>query len=121
MRSPKNLNRKFEKCLKQKLTCGNKKVNGFVVGIFAGDGEVPALYGLPILRRLLKLSIESFSFFLSPFTTEVLVRSEDKPGPQRLEIDFDQLVFLRARDTSASMQDRRSFTALALWRERVLR
>ena len=51
MKSPKNLNKKFEKCLKQKVTCGNKKVNGFVVGIFAGDGEVLVLYDLPILRR----------------------------------------------------------------------
>ncbi|KAK7849993.1 receptor-like protein eix2 [Quercus suber] len=51
---------KFEKCLKQKLICGNKRVNGFVVWIFAGDGEVPALYGLRYpdeicCRRLLKL------------------------------------------------------------------
>ena len=80
-------------------------------------------------RRLLKLSIESFSFFLSPFTTEVLVRSEDEPGPQPGKLRFEalarssassltliSLAFLRARDTSASMRDRRSFTALALWR-----
>ena len=47
-------------------------------------------------QRLLKLSIESFNFFLSPFTTKVLVQSEDKPGPQRLELDFDQLGLLES-------------------------
>ena len=65
MKSPKNLNRKFEKCLKQKVTCGNKKVNGFVVGIFAGDGEVLALYNLPILQRdLLSKIIETLNRIL---------------------------------------------------------
>ena len=47
-------------------------------------------------RRLLKLSVESFSFFLSHFTTKVLVRSEDEPGPQRLKLDFDQLGLLES-------------------------
>ena len=47
-------------------------------------------------QRLLKLSIESFSFFLSPFTIKVLVQSEDKLGPQHLELDFDQLGLLES-------------------------
>ena len=65
MKSPKNLNRKFEKCLKQKVTYGNKKVNGFVVGIFASDGEVSALYDLPIIRRdLLPEIIETLNRIL---------------------------------------------------------
>ena len=65
MKSPKNLNKKFKKCLKQKVTCGNKKVNGFVVGIFAGDGEVPALYDLSILGQdLLPEIIETLNRIL---------------------------------------------------------
>ncbi|KAK9992101.1 hypothetical protein SO802_027086 [Lithocarpus litseifolius] len=62
-------------------------------------------------RRLLKFSIESFSFFLSLFTTKVLVQSEDKLGPHRLELDFDQLVFLRARDTDISISQSRDSTS----------
>ncbi|RDX67474.1 hypothetical protein CR513_53650, partial [Mucuna pruriens] len=77
--------------------------------------------------KLLKLSIESFSFFLSPFTTDVLVRSEDEPGPEpdKLRLaSFERsnassrtltsFAFLRASAMSASMRDRRSFTAFAL-------
>ncbi|KAL4607268.1 hypothetical protein ACB092_09G160600 [Castanea dentata] len=53
--------------------------------------------------RLLKLSIESFSFFPSPFTTEVRTGSTARQAPvrrvgpvQRLELDFDQLGILES-------------------------
>ncbi|KAI5425322.1 hypothetical protein KIW84_031210, partial [Lathyrus oleraceus] len=75
----------------------------------------------------LKLSIESFKFFLKPLTTANRVRSEDEPGPQsgndRLaSLDrssnskraLTTLAFLRDRVTSESIRERSSFTAVAL-------
>lgn len=79
--------------------------------------------------KSLKLSIESLSFFLSPLTTDVLVRSDDDPGPQPGRLRLAALdrskasnltlrifAFFKARWTSASMRVLRSLTALALWR-----
>jgi len=72
--------------------------------------------------------MESFRFFLNPFTTDVLVRSEEEPGPEPGRFRFVwldlssassrtlmSLAFFKASDTSASMRERSSFTALALW------
>ena len=96
------------------LTCGNKKVNGFVVGIFTTDDEVSVLYGLPILRRDLLLKIiETLHRILQLLPQPV---HHGCPGPvrrrtgstarqapvrrvgavQRLELDFDQLGLLES-------------------------
>jgi len=77
----------------------------------------------------LKLSIESFKFFLIPLTTANRVRSEDEPGPQSgklrlasLDRSSDSnrtlmsLAFFREIVTSESMAERSSFTACALCR-----
>jgi len=74
--------------------------------------------------RPLKLSMETLSFFLSLFTTEVRVRSDDEPGPQPGRLRLKPLewsrasimTFLRASATSASMREQRSLTAVGLWR-----
>lgn len=93
-------------------TCGDEKVNGFVIGIFTGDGKVPPLYGLPVLGGdLLPQSVEALHgvFELLPETVHYGGPSTVGRGPgstageaavggvgavKRLEFDLDELGLL---------------------------
>lgn len=77
------------------LTSRDKEVNGFVVGILAGDGVVPTLYGLPVLGGyLLPQAVEAVHGVF-----ELLYQPVDHGGPSTV----------RRRPGSATRQSTVSF------------
>lgn len=100
---------------KRSLTSGDQEIESLVIGILAGDGEVPPLHGLAVLRghklaNLVKTLHSILQLLLEPVdhggpgpvrgrtrstSRQVTVRGI---GPlQRLELQLDQLRLLQRR------------------------
>ncbi|KAF7804218.1 nuclear transcription factor Y subunit A-10-like [Senna tora] len=74
------------------LTGRDEEVNGFIVGILAGDSIVPALYGLPVLGGyLLPQIVEAFHGIF-----QLLSQPVDYGAIERLESELDELGLLES-------------------------